>query len=214
MTFDVAYRYQQALDPSSLDTIAACVHAIQAAAKDCANAGVSFESDPAVVLLAQHLGSVAIRAYPAADGLRQLCVQAIADIRATPVLVTLAQTGVAYVADAKRLFHVEAKRALARLADVLGLRSADYDLHVSAGGPAVAGEVTLHADRLYIKVTIGGLGPGEVLFRSVRGRQDYTGGRNRWARIEELHDPERLGQRIAREVGLELPGSEQLPLVA
>ena len=218
MTFDVAYRYQQALDPSSLDTIAACVHAIQAAAKDCANAGAPIESDPAVVLLAQHLGSVAVRAYPAADSLKQLCIQAIADIHAAPSLVTLVHQGVAHDADAARdsaaADTIEAKRALARLADVLGLRSADYDLHVSAGAPSDLGEVTLHADRLYVQVTIGGFGPGEILFRSVRGRRDYTGGRNRWARIEELHEPERLGRRIAREVGLELPGREQLPMVA
>lgn len=43
MTYDVGYRFAQALDPSGLDTIAACLHAIQAAAKDCRNAGKPFE---------------------------------------------------------------------------------------------------------------------------------------------------------------------------
>lgn len=64
MTYDVGYRFAQALDPSGLDTIAACLHAIQAAAKDCRNAGKPFESDPAVVLLAQHLGAVATTTMP------------------------------------------------------------------------------------------------------------------------------------------------------
>lgn len=214
MTYDVAYRHSQALDPSSLDTIAACLHAIQAAAKDCRNAGASFESDPAVVLLAQHLGSVASRAYPDAAGLKQLCAEASAAIQAQPTLVTLAQRGVAYDDDAKRLFHVEARRALKRLAHDLGLATDAYDLRVNPGGPAVSGEVTLHADRVYVQVSIGGFGPGEILFRSVRGRRDYTGGQNHWARIDELLEPDRFAERIARVVGLELPACEQLSLVA
>jgi hypothetical protein len=49
MAHDTHFRHAQALDPSGLDTIAACLHAIQAAAKDCRNAGLPFESDPAVV---------------------------------------------------------------------------------------------------------------------------------------------------------------------
>ena len=64
MTYDVGYRFAQALDPSGLDTIAACLHAIQAAAKDCRNAGKPFDTDPAVVLLAQHLGHVACAKMP------------------------------------------------------------------------------------------------------------------------------------------------------
>ena len=72
MTYDIPHRYQQALDPSSLDTVATCLHALQAAAKDCLNAGASFESDPAVMLLAQHMGAIAAAAYPDQLKLRQL----------------------------------------------------------------------------------------------------------------------------------------------
>lgn len=85
MTYDVGYRFAQALDPSGLDTIAACLHAIQAAAKDCRNAGKSFETDPAVVLLAQHLGAVATTTMPDRPALRTLCGDALSEIARTPL---------------------------------------------------------------------------------------------------------------------------------
>ena len=214
MTYDIPHRHSQALDPSSLDTIAACLHAIQAAARDCLNAGAPFETDPAVVLLAQHLGAVAVAAYPDVSTLRRLCTDAVADLRAKPVLATLAMRGVASDPDAKRLFHAEARRALKRLADALGLASECYDLRVNAGGPAVSGEVTLHGDRVYVQVSLGGYGPGPILFRSVRGRRDYSGGQNHWARIDELLAPERFANRIAVATGIEIPAKDQLRLVA
>lgn len=214
MTYDTPHRHAQALDPSGLTTIAACLHAIQAAAKDCLKAGTSFEHDPAVMLLAQHLGAVATLAYPDRPTLRGLCASAIADLRERPVLATLAARGVAFDADAKRLFHAEARRALKRLADALGIAPDSYDLRVNAGGPVVSGEVTLHTDRVYVQVSIGGYGPGDVLFRSVRGRRDYCGGRNHWARIDELLSPQRLAERIAQAIGLEIPASSVMRLVA
>ena len=100
MTYDIPHRHSQALDPSGLDTIAACLHAIQAAAKDCLNAGAPFETDPAVVLLAQHLGAVAVAAYPDAPTLRRLCTDAVADLRDKPVLATLVQRAVVSDPDA------------------------------------------------------------------------------------------------------------------
>lgn len=214
MTYDTHFRHAQALDPSGLDTIAACLHAIQAAAKDCRNAGVPFESDPAVVLLARHLGSIAALAFPDGQALRGLCADALAEIRRNPMLVVLARRGVAYDADAKRAFHTEARKALRLLADALGLSADGFDLRICAGGPAVAGEVILHADRLYVQVSVGSFGGHDVLFRRCRDRSDFCGERNHWACIEELLDPAKLAVRIARELGLELLEQEAPRLVA
>ena len=61
MPYDVAFRHQQALDPSALVTIGASLHAITRAIDDCRNAGIAFETDPAVILLARHLASVTAR---------------------------------------------------------------------------------------------------------------------------------------------------------
>ena len=214
MTYDVGYRFAQALDPSGLDTIAACLHAIQAAAKDCRNAGKPFETDPAVVLLAQHLGAVARAKMPDRAALRSLCGQAVAEIARTPLLTLLAARGVDHDADAKRTFHTEARRALRRLAEALQLASGTYEVRVCAGGPAVSGEVILHADELYVQVSIGGFGRGEILLRRCRGRSDYVGERNHWARMAELVDPATLAARIARELGLAMPVELQPRLVA
>lgn len=214
MTYDVGFRHAQALDPSGLDSLGACLHAIQAAAKDCRNAGQPFETDPAVLLLAQHLGAVATRLMPDASALRSLCAEALADLAGKPVLKTLARRGVAYDDEAKRLFHAEARKALRRLADALGFASADYDLRVCAGGIAVSGEVILHSDQLYVQVSIGGYGLGEIMFRRVTGRSDYVGGRNNWARIDELLMPERFAERLVKELRLDRPDPAESRLVA
>ena len=58
MSFDVAFRHQQALDPSALITIGTTLHALSKAMEDCRNAGVDAENDPAVVMLARHFSSV------------------------------------------------------------------------------------------------------------------------------------------------------------
>ncbi len=214
MTYDVHFRYAQALDPSGLDSLAACLHAVQAAAKDCRNAGLPFETDAAVILLARHLGEVATALMPDRAALRGLCAEALADLARKPVLATLAARGVSHDDAAKRLFHAEARKALRRLADALHLGRADYDLRVCSGGPAVSGEVILHSDHLYVQVALSGYGAGEILFRRVAGRQDYSGGRNHWAGIRELLDPDRFAARLAHELGLELPHVVEPRLVA
>ncbi|PUE89118.1 hypothetical protein, partial [Xanthomonas hortorum] len=104
MTYDVAMRHQQALDPSALTTMAATLHAIGAAITDCRNAGKDPEIDAAVILLARHLGTVCER-RPDDMALRRNCLDQIAEIRRHPVLRTLACRGVAYDEAAKRTFH-------------------------------------------------------------------------------------------------------------
>ena len=214
MTYDVYFRYAQALDPSGLDSLAACLHAIQAAARDCRNAGMPFETDPAVVLLARHLGDLAAARMPDRAVLRSLCADALAELARKPVLATLAVRGVGHDEAAKRLFHAEARKALRTLADALQLASADYELRVCAGGPAVSGEVILHSDRVYVQVALSGFGPGEALFRRVNGRRDYCGGRNHWAGVRELLETNRFAERLAHELGLRLPHDVEPRLVA
>jgi hypothetical protein len=214
MSYDLPFRYRQALDPSGLDSIGACLHALQASAKDCRNAGTPFETDPAVVLLAQHLGTVASRSHPDRAALRDLCATELSELDRQPVLALLARRGVAYDEDAKRLFHSAARKALRDLAQHFALTPPDYNLRVNAGGIAVSGEVTLHADWLYVQVSIGSFGDHEILYRTVRDREDYCGGRNHFARIDALLKPARFAARIAADLGLELPARDQLALVA
>lgn len=212
MPYDPALRHQQALDPSSLTTVANSLHAITAAIEDCRNDGRDAEQDPAVLLLAQHLGTVATEGRPASPQLRRSCMDEIAALKRTPALTTLIHKGVAYDAEAKTLFHAEGRKAMLRLADALLLAKGTYDVRSNKAGPAVSGEITLHSDEAYVQLSIGCT--REVMFRSVRSRQDYTGGPNHWASINELLAPDRFAARLRRELRLSTPIAEPTRLFA
>lgn len=108
---------------------------------------------------------------------------------------------VACDAEAKRLFHRRAQRQLIELAAALGFAPCAYDLRSNAGGIAVSGEVTLHADRLYVQVSQPATGSDTgILFRACEGRRDYTGGRNHFASLDLLHRPGELARLIRRQV--------------
>ncbi|HEY1261083.1 MAG TPA: hypothetical protein VH397_16560 [Xanthobacteraceae bacterium] len=104
---------------------------------------------------------------------------------------------VAYDPEAKRRFHTNARRRLLELAAALGLSPCSFDLRSNQGGIAVSGEVTLHADRLYVQVSQPALGADSgILFRSCEGRRNYVGGVNDFASLDLLHDPAALARRI------------------
>ena len=104
---------------------------------------------------------------------------------------------VAYDDAAKRAFHSKARRQLKLLAEALGLPSGSYDLRSNQGGIAVSGEITLHADRLYVQASQSAMGHDTgILFRTCRGRKDYYGGPNNFASLDLLNRPEDLARRI------------------
>lgn len=214
MHYDVAMRHQQALDPSALTTIATTLHAIEGAIIDCRNAGKDSETDPAVVLLARHLGAVCAKA---GDDMafRRDCMDQIAEIRRHPVLRTLANRGFSYDEAAKRAFHAEGRSAMRRLAEALRLDEGSYDVRSNKGGPAVSGEITLHGEQVWVRLSLGVFGPdNEVAFRQVRGRDDHCGDRNRWASVNELLAPDRFAGRLRRELRLTAPAAQPMRLFA
>ena len=94
---------------------------------------------------------------------------------------------VSYDPEAKRLFHTHARRQLLVLGAALGLDNGHYDLRSNQGGIAVSGELTLHADRLYVQVSQPATGSDTgILFRSCEGRRDYVGGVNNFAYLDLL----------------------------
>jgi hypothetical protein len=104
---------------------------------------------------------------------------------------------VSYDPEAKRLFHAHARRQLLRLAAALGFAPCAFDLRSNEGGIAVSGEVTLHADRLYVQVSQSAMGSDSgILFRSCEGRRDYVGGVNNFTALDLLHRPDELARRI------------------
>lgn len=215
MSYDIAFRFQQALDPSAFTNLANCLHALNAAIEDCRNAGKGHDDDPAVILLARHLGAFAATIGGPDVLLRRRCMDAIADLRRKPSLIPLAHKGVSYDAHAKKVFHSEGRKALRRLADALGLPDGSYDIRSNKAGIAVSGEITLHGEDVYVELCLGVLGRGrEVMFRRVRGRRDYCGDRNHFAGVEDLVNPDRFAARIRRDLHLPQPETAPAQLVA
>jgi hypothetical protein len=59
------------------------------------------------------------------------------------------------------------RRQLLALAAALGFGAGDYDLRSNEAGIAVSGEITLHADRLYVQASQPATGSDTgILFRS------------------------------------------------
>ena len=113
---------------------------------------------------------------------------------------------VAYDPDKKRLFHRHARSRLLLLAAALGLGDSDYDVRSNEGGIAVSGEAILHADRLYVQVSQPATRADTgILFRSCDGRRDYVGGRNHFASLDLLNEPNALAALIRRNVVLPVP---------
>ncbi len=87
-------------------------------------------------------------------------------------------------AEVKKTFHSKGKTMLKAIAKLLEL--SDFDLRSNMGGIAVSGEITLHADNIYIQLCEScGSGVG-ILFRSCKSKNDYCGGTNHFIRINQL----------------------------
>lgn len=104
---------------------------------------------------------------------------------------------VGYDSERKETFLQGARQYLQDLARELGLPKGSYDLRVNRGGIAVSGEVTLHTDHVYVQVAQSVMG-GEyaLLYRTCRGRKDYTGGGNCWLTWRDLASLDEAAGRI------------------
>jgi hypothetical protein len=111
---------------------------------------------------------------------------------------------VAHDGEAKRAFHTQVRRRLRLLGTALGLTREGYDLRTVKADIAVSGEVTLHGDRIYVRVSQPAAGSGEegILFRTCEGREDDTGGANNFASLDLLHQPKELARLIKEKCGV------------
>ena len=215
MNYDLAFRYRRALQPDGLSTIPTATQAVVDAMQDARNAGIDPARDPATILLARHLGRIALGHAPdetfAEDtALHRQCLAKIDELRSKPALVALARRGIGYDPEAKRAFHREVRTALRIAARYLGIEPDQFDLRGNFAGPAVSGEITLHADDIYIQVSIPCIRSGrEVMFRRCKGRQDYLGDRNHFCDIAVLAAPESFCALVVRETGLAINPRQQ-----
>jgi hypothetical protein len=104
--------------------------------------------------------------------------------------VKRSQQSVAYKVTEKNDFHSKGRAVLRQIADALGLAKGTYDIRSNTGGIAVSGEVTLHGENIYVQFSQSSLGIStlDILFRTVKGRKDYTGGRNNFMKFTDLLD--------------------------
>lgn len=110
-------------------------------------------------------------------------------------------------AEAKAYFHSAGKKFLREVAKELDLPKGTFEVRSNMGGIAVSGEVTLHSDTLYVQLSESCMRPGvDILFRSCRGRKDYSGGMNHWSNVRTLgafpHERERFIESLKRLGGL------------
>lgn len=82
------------------------------------------------------------------------------------------------------------------------------DVRYNRGGIAVAGDFYLHSDHWYVNPAIDtSTGSNvEVMFRTCKGKKDYTGGTNQWCSLDNLYETlrrveERRLEREAANVG-------------
>ena len=104
-----------------------------------------------------------------------------------------------YDYDVKKAFHLRAKRQLRRVAKLMGIPKGTYEVRSNLGGIAVSGEVTLHSNTLYVQVfQPAGYERAEILYRTCKGREDYTGGRNNVLPGNELNDASKVAVVLMR----------------
>lgn len=77
----------------------------------------------------------------------------------------------------KKEFQLLGRRALKELASRIGLKQGEYEIRWNPGGIAVSGDHILHTDKLYVALH-DNTGTGWFYWRTCKGRNDHTGGRN------------------------------------
>jgi hypothetical protein len=200
MSYDVPFRHHQALDPSALTSLTAALHALNRGIEDCRVAGIGPESDPAIVLLARHLGRLA-EGIGEGTHLRRRCEQRIAELDRFPALLALSLRGVSFDKAAKDRFHRDARQAMRRLAAALGLAEGSYEVTSHPGDPAISGDVVLTCADLEVTLAIGPLHEGnEVRYFARRG--PAAGAPLRFASIDHFLKAGRFAARLRRELHL------------
>lgn len=214
MTYDLDFRYRRALQPEGLTTVLTAIQAVADAVKDARIAGIDPEHDPAVALLACHVGRLAQpvageRETPCDTTLQARCLERIAQLKSRPAIIALVRRAVEHDREAQRAYHHEAARALRCVAFNIGLARAQYDIHQGEDRFGIAGDVVMRGDALNIRITASPLRTGrEITYRSARNKYDEFGGKPHQADIGQLADIPRLARRVAADLDLQDTGAQ------
>ena len=200
MFYDTLYRHNQALSPGGLETIPAALHALNSAVDDCRRAGKPIADDAAIIILIRTLADAAEQSAPSTSELRMRCVADRAAIIASPALLAIAGNSVGGDYRAKRTFHYQTRRALAHLAEAIGLDTDTARVNSSLGADHEDGTTELrHADIGIRVVPRSFLPDSEISFN--RCRDGEPAGKVHLAPIAELLDTPAFARRLASTVG-------------
>jgi hypothetical protein len=200
MFYDIIYRHNEALAPDALTTVSAALNAVNAAAIDCRRAGKQVAGDPALLLLIRNLAAVAERTAPDAASLRLACLSDRSAVIETPALLDLADTRIGGNQPAKRTFHYQARRALFRLAETLGLTTDDLHISSDMGRADDEGRTMLRHPSIAIYVIARGFVPNRQITYNLCDDGCDTGSTH-YASLADLMDASALQSRIATMIG-------------
>ena len=201
MFYDTVYRHNQALSPAGLETVPAALHALNAAVDDCRRAGKPIAHDAAIILLIRTLADAAERSAANVSELRLRCVADRVAVLASPALLDIAGNSVGGDYRAKRTFHHQARRALACLAEAIGLDADTTCINSALGADHEDGTTELrHADIGIRVVPRSFLPDSEISFN--RCRNGEPAGKVHLAPIAELLDATAFARRLASTVGV------------
>ena len=200
MFYDTLYRHNQALSPAGLESVPGALHALNAAVDDCRRAGKSIAADASILLLIRNLADVAERTAPSISELRLRCRLDRSAVEASPALLDIAGNSVGGNYPAKRTFHYQARRALARLAEAIGLDPNDARINTAMGRDDDDGTTELRHVDLSIRVVPRSFLPdSEITFN--RCRNGDPAGQVHRAQIVELLDTAAFQRRLTATIG-------------
>jgi len=114
----------------------------------------------------------------------------------------------------KAQMHRHGRAFLKSLAMELKLSPGSYDIRSNKGGIAVSGEVTLHAESLYVQLYESCIRPGiSILYRPCKGRADYCGGNNHHTTMAALAGSVQASGRFVMQCNLMARGNYSFTVI-
>jgi hypothetical protein len=99
----------------------------------------------------------------------------------------------------KDALHKQGQTFLKKLAAKLGLQAGQFTVRSNKAGMAVSGEVTLHADHLYVQLSESFSGPGlQMMYRGCLSQRDYCGLNNQYAKMTDFADEDEQATGLRR----------------
>ena len=112
-------------------------------------------------------------------------------------------------ATGKRYFLNTGALILADLASLIGPILGQYEIRKNPAGPAVSGDVILHADHLYVCFSQDSNAEWGFYWRTCDSRTDYEGHKNRWMPWSALENRGQVAEEMRKTIDDVIPDIER-----